>query len=181
MPLVQCDDIVTPRLTLIPITPDALQSEQRGDHRLGELIRCSIPPNWPPVDWEPHVLATLLTQFELYPEQVGWHRYVALPNSNGTRILIGSMGVFWRAESPRECEIGYTILPPHEGQGLATEGTQTLIEYLRSDRHGGPRLTSVFAHTFPRLTASIRVMEKCGLTYEGKGEEDGSVRYRLVF
>jgi hypothetical protein len=45
------DDIVTSRLTLIAITPEMLLSEKNGDGRLGELIQCVIPPNWPHKDW----------------------------------------------------------------------------------------------------------------------------------
>ena len=74
-----------------------------------------------------------------------------------------------------ECEIGYSILPPHEGRGLATEAAQALLEHLRGDG----RLRSVVAHTFPRLAGSIRVMEKCGFVPDGEGEEPGTVRYRL--
>lgn len=175
-----CDDIVTSRLVLIAITPEMLQSEQRDDHRLGELLHASIPSNWPPVDWEPHVLAILLKQFELYPDQIGWLRHIVLPHEEGSRTLIGSVGAFWRESSPNECEIGYSILPPHEGQGLATEATQALIDCLRRNSHlAHVSLTSIFANTFPRLKGSIRVMEKCGLAFEGDGQEEGTIRYRL--
>jgi ribosomal-protein-alanine N-acetyltransferase len=176
MLLTQREDIVTPRLALIAITPAMLKSEQANDKRLGDLIRCAIPPNWPPVHWEPHVLDTLLAQYERSPEQVAWHRYVAFLNPDGNRTLIGSMGAFWRDTSPHECEIGYSILPPYEGRGLATEGTRALINLIRGDS----RMTSIIAHTFPELKASIRVMEKCGLVFDGKGEEAGTVRYRLL-
>ena len=73
------------------------------------------------------------------------------------------------------CEFGYEILPPYEGRGFATEGAKALIEYLRRDE----RIESVIGHTFPSIPASIRVMEKCGLVYDGEGEEAGTVRYRL--
>src|SRR6267154_2860695 len=141
------DDIVTPRLTLIAITPEMLLSEKNGDGRLSELIECVVPANWPLKDWEPHVFDFLLAQFAVHPEQLGWARYVSFVPAGGRRTLIGTLGAFTKAERPFECEIGYGILPPYEGRGLATEGARALIEYLR----GHERIESVIAHTFPSL------------------------------
>jgi ribosomal-protein-alanine N-acetyltransferase len=169
------DDIVTTRLSLIAITPEMVLSEKNNDGRLGELIRCVIPANWPPTDWEPHVLDFLLAQFAENPDQLGWCRYVSFVRPDGHRALIGTLGAFTRAGRPSECEIGYSILAPYERQGLATEGARALIDYLSGDA----RLSSVIAHSFPSLPASIRVMEKCGMVFDGAGEEPGTVRYRL--
>jgi ribosomal-protein-alanine N-acetyltransferase len=175
MPLLQCDDIVTPRLALITVTPETVRSEQAGDNRLGELTGCTIPANWPPSDWEPHVYDFILAQFEQHPDQIGWCRYVAFLLPDGSRTLIGTVGAFTKAADPTEAEFGYGILPPFEGRGLATEAAKAIIDLLRSD----DRITSVIAHTFPSIPGSIRVMEKCGLTYDGEGEEAGTIRYRL--
>jgi ribosomal-protein-alanine N-acetyltransferase len=175
MSLLLRGDIVTARLTLIAITPEMLLSEKNGDGRLGELIQSVIPTNWPPVDWEPHVFDFVLTQFGEHPEQLGWHRYVSFVPEDGRRTLIGSVGAFTKAAKPSECEIGYSILTPYEGRGFATEGARALIDALRADE----RLNSVIAHTFPSIPGSIRVMEKCGMVFDGEGEEKGTIRYRL--
>jgi RimJ/RimL family protein N-acetyltransferase len=175
MLLDQHDDLRTSRLVLIAITPAMLGSEKSVDRKLGALIGCAVPSNWPPVHWEPHVLDILLKQYERCPEQICWHRYVALLNQDGTRSLIGMIGAFWREASPAECEIGYSILSPYEGQGLATEASQALIQLIRRN----PQIKSIIAHTFPELAASIRVMEKCGLVFDGEGEEERTIRYRL--
>jgi ribosomal-protein-alanine N-acetyltransferase len=175
MPLASCDDIVTARLTLIAITPGMLLSEKNGDGRLGELIQCVIPANWPPEHWEPHVFDFLLEQLAEHPERLGWNRYVSLAASDGRRTLIGAMGGFTKEGRPSECEIGYSIQAPYERRGFASEGARALIDYFRRDE----QLESVIAHTFPSLPGSIRVMEKCGLTFDGEGEEAGTVRYRL--
>jgi [ribosomal protein S5]-alanine N-acetyltransferase len=176
MLLTQRDDIVTSRLTLIAITPEMLLSEKNGDGRLGELIQCVVPANWPLKDWEPHVFDFLLAQFAEHPEQLGWPRYVSFVPPDGRRTLIGTLGAFSKAGRPSECEIGYSILAPYEGRGFATEGARALIDYLRGDE----RLGSVIAHTFPWIRASIRVMEKCGMVFDGEGEEAGTIRYRLA-
>ncbi len=175
MSVLQPEDILTPRLALIAITPEAILSEQAGDNRLGEIIRCIIPPSWPPKDWEPHVFDFFLDQFARHPNQIGWPRYVALPNPDGTRTLIGTVGAFSKTDPPSVCEFGYSTLPPWEGRGFATEAAQALIQYLRNDQ----RITEIIAHTFPTIPASIRIMEKCGLTYDGDGSEAGTIRYKL--
>jgi [ribosomal protein S5]-alanine N-acetyltransferase len=174
MPLLQCDDIVTPRLILITITPETVRSEQANDKRLAELIGCTIPANWPHVHWEPHVFDFLLAQFEHHPEQIGWNRYIVFRHSYDSRTLIGTLGAFTKV-APNEVEIGYSVLPQFEGRGLATEAAKALVEYLRTDE----RIASIIAHTFPSIPGSIRVMEKCGMIYDGEGEEAGTIRYRL--
>ena len=178
MPLLQCDDIVTPRLALIAIMPETVWSEKAGDQRLGELIGCTIPNNWPHIDWEPHVFDFLLAQFDQHPAQIGWARYIALPFSDGSRTLIGTVGAFTKSATPNEAEIGYGLLPQFEGRGLATEAAKALVEFLRRD----DRITSIIAHTFPHLLGSRRVMEKCGMIPGGPapGEEPGTLRYRLT-
>ncbi|WP_263383429.1 GNAT family N-acetyltransferase [Granulicella arctica] len=173
------DEIHTPRLTLIAITPEMLHAEQANDGSLAAILNCTLPLNWPPVDWEPHVLDILLAQFERHPHQSSWHRYITLPDVNGTSTLIGMVGAFWRDTAPAECEIGYTILPPWEGRGFATEAVRALIDVIRNDQQIQPPLTSIMAHTLPHLLASIRILEKCGLTFEGPGEEANTIRYRL--
>jgi [ribosomal protein S5]-alanine N-acetyltransferase len=175
MSLPQFDDIVTPRLALIAVTPETVQSEKAGDGHLGELIGCTIPANWPPRDWEPHVFDFLLKQFDEHPDQIGWCRYVAFLHPDGSRTLIGTAGGFAKVATPSEAEFGYSIIPPFEGRGFATEAAKAIVECLRSDE----RITSVIAHTFPSLSGSIRVMEKCGLIYDGEGEEAGTIRYRM--
>ena len=169
------DDIITARLRLIAITPEMLLSEKNGDGRLGELIQCVVPENWPLKDWEPHVFDFLLAQLAEHPEQLGWPRYVSFVPAGERRTLIGTVGAFTKAGRPGECEIGYGILTQYEGRGFATEGARALIDVLRCDES----LSSVIAHTFPWMRASIRVMEKCGMVFAGDGDEMGTVRYRL--
>ncbi|MGD0444832.1 MAG: GNAT family protein [Edaphobacter sp.] len=175
MSVLSCDDIVTSRLSLIAITPETLLSEKNGDGRLGELIHSVIPANWPHKDWEPHVFDYLLAQLAEHPEELGWTRYVSFVSAGGHRTLIGTVGGGTKAARPSECEIGWGILPPYEGRGFATEAAKALIEYLRASE----RIESLIAHTFPSIPASVRVMENCGMVFDGEGEETGTIRYRL--
>jgi len=177
LPLIE--EILTPRLALIAMTPESILAEQsaNGDfHLLEQAIGCTIHPEWPPLHWEPHVLIFMLNQFATHPDRVGWNRYVALPEPNGARTLVGCLGAMGKDDPLTTCEIGWGILPSFEGRGYATEGMRALIDHLRADT----RITSFIAHTFPSVPRSIRVMEKCGMVFDGDGEETGSIRYRLI-
>ena len=171
-------EIRTSRLALIAITPDGLHAERSANgnfHCLAERINCAIHPEWPPVDWELHVLTLILEQFTNHPNQLGWHRYVGLVEHDDSRTLVGCLGAFAKDDPPTTCEIVYGILSSFECKGYATEGTRALIDHL----HTSTGITNIIAHTFPSLSASIRVMEKCGLVFDGNGEEGLTIRYRL--
>jgi ribosomal-protein-alanine N-acetyltransferase len=168
-------DILTARLALIAITPDALQSEQLADGSLKTITAANVPSEWPPEHWEPHVFELLLQRFSADPTEVGWHRYIALREDDWSRRLIGTLGGFRKAETPEECEVGYSILSEFQGKGYATEATKAMIEWALAH----PYLRTISAQTFPSLPKSIRVMEKCGMEFAGAGDEEGTVRYRL--
>ena len=167
-------DILTARLALVAITPETLECEQLANGQLGTITSATIPDHWPPEHWEPHVFELLLTRFAADPSEVGWHRYIALRNPDGSRTLIGSLGGFRKDEKPGECEVGYSLLPQFRGHGYATEGLQGYLAWALSH----PSINAITANTFPSLPKSIRVMEKCGLRFVGPGEEEGTVLYR---
>jgi len=169
------EDLVTPRLALVAITAERIASERAGIPQLAAALDCAVPKSWPPEHWEPQVFDVLLAQYARFPEAAAWHRYVAVQQPDGTRLLIGTLGAFWRPETPAECEVGYSILRKWQGRGFATEAVRTLLGLIRQDA----RITSVIAHTFPELKGSIRVMQKCGFRIDGAGEEAGTTRYRL--
>ncbi len=171
------EEIRTPRLALIAMTPESILAEQsaNGDyHQLGDVIGCTIHPEWPHKDWEPHVLTFMLNQFADHPDRIGWNRYVALREPDETRMLVGCVGAMGKDDPLTTCEIGWGVLPSFEGRGYATEAILALLERLRADK----RITSFIAHTFPSLHRSIRIMEKCGMVFDGDGEEAGTIRYR---
>lgn len=42
------EDILTPRLALITITPAMVLAEKNSDPRFAELVGCTVPKEWPP-------------------------------------------------------------------------------------------------------------------------------------
>jgi ribosomal-protein-alanine N-acetyltransferase len=87
-----------------------------------------------------------------------------------TGEAIGTAGFFG---PPRNgvVEVGYGIVPSRQRRGYATEATRALVELALAQ----PGVHEVVAHAEADNRASIRVLEKCGLTYAGR--EGSLVRY----
>jgi len=74
-------------------------------------------------------------------------------------IVIGICGFAGPPTEPDgTIEIAYSIAPAYQGKGYATEGAMALVEFAL----GSGRVATVCAHTLPDLSASTRVLEKCG-------------------
>jgi RimJ/RimL family protein N-acetyltransferase len=67
-----------------------------------------------------------------------------------------------------QAEIGWSVDPAHGGQGYATEGASELLRIC----FDGLRLRRATAGAFAANLASIRVMEKIGMTIEGRSRRD---------
>ena len=170
------DELKVGQLRLVTITPEMLAAEQLRDLKFVELQRllgARTTEEWPPEHWEPHVYEFILKQYEEHPETLGWHRYVLLlDESGGGATLIGAVGAFSKADG--DAEIGYSTLPAFQRRGYATAAAKALVDWLL----GRKGVRSVSAQTLLRLPESVKVMERCGMTLVGEGDEPESVRYR---
>lgn len=99
-------------------------------------------------------------------------------------LLIGDLGTHVMADDPRQVEIGFTLAPAQQGQGLATEAVSGLIGHLM----GRGRKHRVFASVDPRNTRSLALLERVGLRKEAhfreslwfKGEWADDVVYAIL-
>ena len=81
----------------------------------------------------------------------------------GDRKFIGTVGfLFWETHEAA-AEIGYVMAKPYWGQGIMTEVVQEVMRF-GWDVMG---LNRIQAHTEAENVGSRRVLEKCGLQYEG--------------
>ncbi|MGN0354559.1 MAG: GNAT family N-acetyltransferase [Muricoprocola sp.] len=64
-------------------------------------------------------------------------------------------------------EIGYGILPEHEGKGYTTEAVQAMTQWA----FGNADIVFIEAETEPENRASQRILEKCGFVPDGEGKE----------
>ena len=77
-------------------------------------------------------------------------------------VLVGDLGTHVMAEDPRQVEIGVTLAPAHQGQGLATEAVSCLLGHLL----GPVGKHRVFASVDPRNVPCIKLLERVGMRQE---------------
>ena len=118
-----------------------------------------------------------------HPDTPGaWFQFAVALRPAGQ--LIGDCAAIPQAGDPRQCEIGFTIAPGHQGRGYATEATRLLVGYLFG-RRAKHRIT---ATCDARNTASAAVLERLGMRREGhlresswaKGEWTDELLYGLL-
>ena len=83
--------------------------------------------------------------------------------------FVGDCGLTWQTvDGVEQLELGYHVLPAHQGRGLATEGAIACRELARA--RGVQRLIAIIR---PENVASQRVAEKAGLAFESETEQGG--------
>jgi len=85
-------------------------------------------------------------------------------------MLVGNCDL--RLRGGEQGEIGYLLHPDHWGRGVATAAAQRLIE-LGFTQHG---LHRIYATCDPRNTTSAAVLQRVGMTHEGRLRENLRIR-----
>ncbi len=88
--------------------------------------------------------------------------------------LIGLCGARKKSLNSADAEIGYEIDPAYWGHGYAPEATRAIIDFGFQELH----LHRIWATCVPENSASIRVLEKVGLQYEGRIRENRWMKNR---
>ena len=77
-----------------------------------------------------------------------------------TGLVVGGIGLFGPPEDGR-VELGYGIVESRRGRGYATEAARAMVQMAL----GLPGVTEVIAGVDPSNAASVRVLEKAGLSF----------------
>ena len=162
----------TPRLLLVPLTHEVIQTRLERDHFTATVptpagpLAVTYPPAWP---------GDLLP---LFPSLLAWPGETPDPWSatlveRTTLTAIGQMGTKGGPDGRGDLEIGYGLNPEAWGQGYATEAVGALVTALLAR----PDVKRVTAQTATINPASARVLEKLGFAQVGTAwdEEDGDL------
>ncbi|MBV9416513.1 MAG: GNAT family N-acetyltransferase [Solirubrobacterales bacterium] len=164
--------LVTSRLRLVPATSTMITAELEHPDGLAEVLGAELAVDWPPEHHDRDTLRFWREELER-PGAAGWWLHYALHVRRGVRsTLVGSVGY---KGPPKDgvVEIGYSVVPSWQRQGLATEACLALIE--SAWRRGA---TAVVAHTLDGLEPSIGVLRKLGFVASASSEP-GALAFTL--
>ena len=165
--------IQTPdRLKLVAGT-QVLAAAEIGDRaRFAKLLGVLVPETWPP-DSIRDVLDHLYGLYREHPDWEGWLAWYAVRTDNDCPILCGSIGFKGPPDKQGIVEIGYSVLPEFQGQGLATEMVTAIVQWARQQ----PRVRRIEAEANIDNKASIRVLEKNNFVGARVGAEPNTIRF----
>lgn len=172
----------TPRLLLIPATPESLRAELAAPGALGEVLGVEVPASWPPELYDADAVRWTLGFLLAHPNDRRWSLYYVAesPGREGERPhLVGLAGYKGPPDEHGLVEIGYGVVPECRRRGYASEAVRALLATAFADR----QVRAVIAHTLPELAASIGVLRATGFTLEGAGSdphEPTAIRFRLT-
>lgn len=161
------------RLQMVPATSSLTSADMASRDQLAALLGAQVPDNWPPAHYSRAALEYVAAQLR-DPAAQGWSTWYLL-NRDEPQVLLGVCGFKDRPDAQGSVEISYALLEQHQGNGVATEAVQRLVEWAFTH----PNVVEVSAETLPHLRQSIRVLEKNGFQRSGNGSEYGVVRYAV--
>jgi len=161
----------TDRLRLVAGTEALAAAELGGRQKLSKLLGALVPETWPPDNLR-DILDYFYALYKEHPEWEGWLAWYAIRVDRGRPILCGSVGFRGFPDKRGMVEIGYSVLPEFQGQGLATEMVAGIVRWARQQ----PQVEEIEAETHTDNEASIRVLEKNSFIRAGVGLEPNTLR-----
>jgi [ribosomal protein S5]-alanine N-acetyltransferase len=168
----------TARLELLPLQVDMVEAVLLG--RRGEaeaLARARMPELWPNPQLIERAFSASLESIRADPGHRLWGgRVMILGSEPGGRRVVGS--VVFRSEPGEEgiAEIAYGVEEGSQGRGYATEAVHASVAWALEQ----PRVRCVQAVTFAWHRASVRVLEKVGMSAVDRREHE-TMGEMLVF
>lgn len=162
--------IETPRLELIAADLSLVRADLHHREELAHRLAARLE-DWPPPLYEVSSMQWTINRLTEDPARVGWMGWYWVRRWPH-RVAIG-LGGFKGLPEAGAVEIGYSVVPKFQRQGLATEAVTALVDWAFT--HAG--VTRVLAETLPELIPSQRVLAKNGFAYVGEGTEPGVLRY----
>lgn len=162
----------TDRLRLVAGTEILAAAEIEDRVEFANLLGALVPETWPPDNLR-DVLGHFYGLHKEHPEWEGWLAWYAIRVDNDYPVLCGSIGFKGPPDKQGTVEIGYSVLPEFQGQGLATEMVAGVTQWAKDQ----PEARRIEAETNIDNRASVRVLEKNSFVRVGVGVELNTIRF----
>lgn len=163
------DTLETARMRLVPATAELVRLEIEDRAGFGRTLRTSVPEDWPPEtirDATPWFLSQLTADAGL----AGWLCWYGIVRGGATQPdALAASGGFLGPPTDGAVEIGYSVLPGWQRQGLATEMAAAMTAWALRQ----PGVERVRAEADAANTPSVRLLRRLGFTELGPGSEPG--------
>ena len=156
--------IHTQRLRLITCEQKYLAAIVRDPCSLGELLKVTVPEQWPEHPQAYSHALSLLKEQPLLPYS-GWWLYLFVHPS--LKALVGSGGFKSAPDADGVVEIGCEIAPAFRRQGFATEGLRGLIRYAFTRPEAG----AVDAYSMPMKGPQSELAKEVGMKRNGEATD----------
>jgi len=160
--------IETERLKLIPCDLASVNALEESEQALASLLNIKIADGWLHF---PESIGYIKKTLENDPESWRWGMSFFIHKGDNT--LVGTGGFKGAPDAEGMVEIGYSVAPGYQRQGLAGEAARGMTDYSFTF----PNIQMVDAHTLAEWNPSTRILQKLGMTRiaEKNDPEDGDI------
>jgi RimJ/RimL family protein N-acetyltransferase len=158
--------IETARLKIVPCEMAHIDALQQSEEALSGLLRVEIAEGWLHF---PEVISYVKKTLEEKPDSAPWGMHFFIHKEDNA--LVGTGGYKGATDAEGMVELGYSIAPGYQRQGLAAEAARGLMEHAFAQ----PDVRMVDAHTLAEWNPSTKILRKLGMTKiaEKNDPEDG--------
>ena len=162
----------TDRLRLVAGTKVLAAAEIEDRAEFAKLLGALVPETWPSADLR-DVLGYFQGLYEKHPCWESWLTWYAIRIDGDYPVLCGSIGFKGPPDKQGMVEIGFSVPPEFQGQGLATEMVAGMVQWAKQQ----PKVRQIEAETNIDNKAAIRVLEKNSFIHIGVGLEPHTIRF----
>jgi ribosomal-protein-alanine N-acetyltransferase len=163
----------TARLELTASTLALSEAELEDRLEFARLLDAAIPAEWPP-ETAADALPLFLGWLREHPDWDGWLGWYAVRVRGSERVLVAGGGFLGAPDASGMVEMGYSVLPAFQGQGIASE----MVAALAAWAFAQTTVTRIEADTDRHNAGSWAVLARAGFVEIGDGRESGAARLR---
>jgi [ribosomal protein S5]-alanine N-acetyltransferase len=167
--------IRTPRLTLEPISLAMAEAVMLGRREDAERVaEARLPPAWPNRALIERAFTASLEEIRADPATRLWGDRLVIVTERGEkseraeRRVVGSIVFHGKPAGDGLAEMAYGVEDGSQGQGIATEATSACVRWALAQEG----VVAVRATTLPWHRASLRVIQKLGMTQVGTRDHE---------